>query len=60
MMAAGVAAQHVGIRLVGALSGLCSSSTAIFWGWANWTGKLPEPALTEDISDIEVHSDTVR
>jgi MFS family permease len=57
MMAAGIASQHVGIRLIGAASGLLSSSTAIFWGWANWTGRLPEPALTEDDIAVEIHGD---
>ena len=57
MMAAGIASQHVGIRLIGAASGLLSSSTAIFWGWANWTGRLPEPALTQDDIAVEIHGD---
>ena len=35
-----------------------SSSTAVFWAWANWTGRLPEPALSGvDPDDIEVHDD---
>jgi predicted MFS family arabinose efflux permease len=57
MMAAGIASQHVSIRLIGAASGLLSSSTAIFWGWANWTGRLPEPALSEDDPAVEIHGD---
>ena len=57
MMGAGIASQHVGIRLIGAMSGLLSSSTAIFWGWANWSGKLPEPALTEDDPAVEIHGE---
>ena len=57
MMAAGIASQHVGIRLIGTISGLASSSTAIFWGWANWHGKLPEPALTQDDPVVEIHGD---
>lgn len=57
MMGAGIASQHLGIRLIGAASGLLSSSTAIFWGWANWTGRLPEPALTEDDAAVEIHGD---
>src|SRR5579875_3590421 len=47
MLAAGTASQYFGIRAIGAASGAFSSSTAIFWGWANWTGKLPEPAEAE-------------
>jgi MFS family permease len=57
MMAAGIASQHTGIRLIGTVSGIVSSSTAIFWGWANWTGKLPEPSLTEDDASVEIHGE---
>jgi MFS family permease len=57
MLAAGLASQHYSVRLIGAVSGLLSSSTAIFWGWANWTGKLPEPAVTEDDAEVEIHGD---
>ncbi len=57
MMAAGLASVHHSPRLIGAVSGIFSSSTAIFWGWANWTGKLPEPALTEDDAAVEIHGD---
>lgn len=57
MLAAGIASQHYGVRLIGAASGILSSSTAIFWGIANWSGKLPEPALTEDYAAVEIHGD---
>ena len=57
MLAAGTASQHFSIRLIGAASGALSSSTAIFWGWANWTGRLPEPALTGDQEPVEIHGD---
>jgi MFS family permease len=57
MLAAGTASQHFNIRAIGAASGLLSSSTALFWGWANWTGKLPEPALTQDDTEVEIHGD---
>jgi predicted MFS family arabinose efflux permease len=57
MLAAGLASQHYSIRMIGAASGILSSSTAIFWGWANCTGKLPEPALTEDDAEVEIHGD---
>lgn len=57
MMGAGVASQYFSIRAIGAASGLLSSSTAIFWGWANWTGKLPEPAVTADDEVMEIHGD---
>ena len=57
MLAAGTASKYFSVRLIGAASGAFSSSTAIFWGWANWTGKLPEPGLTTDDELIEIHGD---
>lgn len=57
MLAAGIASQHHSPRLIGAVSGVLSSSTAIFWGWANWTGKLPEPTVSEDDAAVEIHGD---
>ncbi|MGA8594976.1 MAG: MFS transporter [Bryobacteraceae bacterium] len=57
MMGAGIASVHYSVRAIGAISGLLSSSTAVFWGWANWTGKLPEPSLTTDDEVVEIHGD---
>lgn len=60
MTAAGAASQYYSIRAIGAISGLLSSSTAIFWGWANWTGKLPEPAEQAPQAELEtvgIHGD---
>jgi MFS family permease len=57
MLAAGSASQYFSIRAIGAASGLLSSSTALFWGWANWTGRLPEPALKQDAEMVEIHGD---
>jgi predicted MFS family arabinose efflux permease len=57
MMGAGIASVSYPIRLIGAVSGLLSSSTAIFWGWANWSGKLPEPPLVEEDEAVEIHGD---
>lgn len=55
---AGLASASVGPRVIGAWSGVLSSTTAIFWAWANWTGKLPEPALEGvEPEDVEVHGD---
>ena len=33
--------------------------TAIFWTWANWTGRLPEPTLQPvlPIEEKEVHAE---
>jgi MFS family permease len=57
MLAAGTASLQYSIRAIGAVSGAFSSSTAAFWGWADWTGRLPEPALAEEDSRIEIHGD---
>ncbi len=58
MAVAGLASSHVSPRVIGAWAGVFSSSTAVFWAWANWTGRLPEPALSGvDPDDIEVHDD---
>ena len=43
MMAAGAASISFSPRTIGMWSGLTSSTTAIFWTWANWRGLLPEP-----------------
>jgi len=58
MAIAGLASARVSPRIIGAWAGVFSSSTAIFWAWANWRGRLPEPALSGvDPDDIEVHDD---
>lgn len=58
MMLAGVASQYYNPRLIGAIAGALSSTTAIFWGWAHWTGKLPEPPR-EGVppEEVEVHGE---
>jgi hypothetical protein len=43
MLAAGVASQYYDPRTIGAIAGALSSSTALFWGWAHFSGRLPEP-----------------
>ncbi len=61
MLAAGVASQHYSPRTIGAIAGVFSSSTALFWAWANWSGRLPEPALLGvDPDDVEIHGEAVR
>jgi hypothetical protein len=58
MMLAGIASQHYAPRAIGAIAGVLSSTTAIFWGWANWTGRLPEPAREGvDPEEVEVHGE---
>jgi hypothetical protein len=58
MMAAGIASEYRSPREIGLVAGCLSSTTAIFWGLANWFGKLPEPALSGvDPDDVEVHGE---
>ncbi|MGA2214302.1 MAG: MFS transporter [Bryobacteraceae bacterium] len=60
MAGAGVASTNWSPRTIGVVSGLLSSSTAFFWLWANWTGRLPEPARDGVApEEIEVHGDPV-
>jgi MFS family permease len=60
MLGAGIASQTWSPRAIGAVSGVLSSSTAIFWLWANWSGRLPEPARAGvEPEEIEVHGDPV-
>ncbi len=60
MGGAGVASESWSPRTIGVLSGMLSSSTAFFWLWANWTGRLPEPAREGvEPEEIEVHGDPV-
>jgi hypothetical protein len=60
MTAAGVASTHYSARAIGTVAGLLSSTTAIFWGWANWTGRLPSPeACGVEMTEVEIHGDPV-
>jgi MFS family permease len=60
MAGAGAASETWSPRTIGVVSGLLSSSTAFFWLWANWTGRLPEPAREGvEPEEIEVHGDPV-
>jgi len=58
MLLAGIASQYYDPRTIAAIAGVLSSTTAIFWGWANLTGRLPEPSLQDvDPEDVEVHGE---
>ncbi len=59
MLAAGVASQYYDPRTIGAIAGALSSSTALFWGWAHFTGRLPEPARADGVAleEVEVHDE---
>jgi predicted acyltransferase len=56
LTAAGVASETVDPRTIGMVAGACSSLAAIGWGWAHFTGRLPEPAVEGiDPAEVEVH-----
>ncbi len=59
MMGAGIASQHYSPRVIGVCAGVLSSTTAIFWGWANLTGRLPEPQLHLETETVEEHNEHV-
>ncbi len=43
MAAAGICSQYWDPRTLGVAAGILSSLTAVYWAWADWTGRLPEP-----------------
>jgi len=58
MAIAGLLSDHVSPRMIGLWAGVLSSTTAIFWGWGNLSGKLPEPAMAGIApEEVEVHGD---
>ena len=59
MTLAGIASQSMDPRTIGAIAGALSSTTAIFWGWAHVTGRLPAP-VAEGVApnEIEIHGES--
>jgi MFS family permease len=58
MLGAGLASGTWSPRTIGVVSGVFSSSTALFWLWANWTRRLPEPIQAGvEREEVEVHGD---
>ena len=58
MALAGFASDYVSPRTIGAVSGVLSSTTAFWWGWANWSNRLPEPERAGvEPEEVEVHGD---
>jgi MFS family permease len=58
MMLAGAASQSWNPRTIGTVAGILSSTTAIFWGVANATGRLPEPVRQGvEPEEIEAHGE---
>jgi hypothetical protein len=47
MMGAGIASMHYSPRTIGVVAGILSSTTAIFWFWANSTDHLPRPVFAD-------------
>ncbi|MCL4794349.1 MAG: MFS transporter [Bryobacteraceae bacterium] len=42
------------IRTIGVIAGALSASTALFWAWADATGRLTEPPRDDTASDLEL------
>ena len=47
MAAASLATEYYDPRTIGVAAGVFSSLTAVYWTWADWTGRLPEPSGME-------------
>ncbi|HZS49730.1 MAG TPA: MFS transporter [Bryobacterales bacterium] len=60
MMLAGIGSQYYSPRTIGTIAGVLSSSTGVFWAWAHFTGRLPEPA-EQGVADeeVEIHGEAV-
>ena len=58
MLGAGLASTSADPRTIGAWSGVLSSTTALAWGFLNWTGRLPEPTPKGlDPAEVAVHGE---
>jgi MFS family permease len=58
MCAAGIASEYWNPRIIGAVAGVLSSMTAVYWTWANVSGRLPEPSRPGiEPEEIEVHGE---
>ena len=58
MTLAGIASQTWNPRTIGAIAGALSSTTAVFWGWAHLTGRLPEPPPEGvEPEEVEIHGE---
>jgi MFS family permease len=42
------------IRTIGVIAGALSASTAIFWAWADATGRLKEPPRDDTVTELEL------
>jgi MFS family permease len=58
MLGAGIASQSVEPRVIGAVSGVLSSCTALYWIWADRVGLLKAPRETSpSITEAQRHDD---
>jgi hypothetical protein len=58
MLLAGIASQYWDPRTIGTIAGVLSSMTAIYWGWADLAGRLPEPPSDGvEPDEIEIHGE---
>jgi hypothetical protein len=53
MTGAGAASESVHPRTIGFWSGILSSTTALYWTWANVAGRLPQPPSIGSAADEE-------
>jgi hypothetical protein len=54
MALAGICSQYFSPRAIGAVAGILSSFTAVFWAWADWSGRIREPAEQAVASEAPV------
>jgi len=52
MALAGICSQYFSPRTIGAVAGILSSFTAVFWAWADGSGRIPEPAAEAVASEL--------
>ena len=58
MLAAGLASQSLDPRVIGAVAGTISSTTALYWLWADYAGLLVEPTTRGvDPDEVEVRTE---
>lgn len=58
MMAAGAASETINPRVIGVCAGILSSLTAVYWTWADFSGRLPKPAQRgTNTNDVEIHGE---
>lgn len=60
MMLAGIGSVYYSPRTIGTIAGVLSSSAALFWAWAHFTGRLPKPTPQGvEAEEVEIHGEPV-